>query len=549
MVTVFLTYEAQDQLLVEFEENGFREAVDAEWVSDILIEFVDTALSVRCLKKEKIEGYFNASRLFPPTLNNVKLEKLEIEESAVAESQNCLQAFLDGETQVAGISSDEELSWLRHSVLFRRLVIPYVREHIVNREYIPAEENSGVFFHCIDGKLVDEVVKDKQRPDLIYGRIDLKTGEIIESPGHYYEDEIIDGEGFDSVMEELENRPGFMMNPDGSGERSDLPAAFLAAYQNSRLMLDGKHRIKKNSSRNVPVEFKRNDYLWQHNLKPSAERIYISVDTLMKLPDVEVPVKMIPEELRPETVIEITDAGYICITEIGGKNDTNTSLSLYTRFGVPMLSPVRAEAANIREGAATFLGDGPLASDGEGFHGDVAFSLLFGYRKILAVLIATDWFGKHGKTENPQSGILIEKADKQYVVRRITGKERPELICGAGEGKMALWRPYQPDDEVNLPETVEIVTAEEISALQTGRSEETGNALFKNAEIETLEQEAEKGNPNAMKKLAEKYANGDGVKAEPRKALAFYEKAYALLPEDKDLEFEIFMLKMDIDNQ
>ena len=137
---------------------------------------------------------------------------------------------------------------------------------------------------------------------------------------------------------------------------------------------------------------------------------------MMKLPEVEIPLKRIPDELLPEAKVEIIDAAFTCIVEIDGANLRNTKLSLYNRFGLPLLSPVRAEAAGVCKGARSFLEDGHFASDGEGYLGDVAFSLLFGYKKILSVLIVSDWFGKHGRTENDQSGILISADDENIVI-------------------------------------------------------------------------------------------------------------------------------------
>lgn len=209
------------------------------------------------------------------------------------------------------------------------------------------------------------------------------------------------------------------------------------------------------------------------------------------------------------------------------------------------MSPFRAEAGNVGMGSGTFLGDGFIGADGEGYLDDVVYSLLFGYRKILGVMIASDWFSKHGKTNTPQSGLLIETAGDQIVIRRVCGTTRPELICGAGEGQIALWRPYRPDDDLNLPEIIEYVTVDDIAMI----SDPPFFCSAGSNEVQALEQKTAEGDPRAMKQLAEKYAKGDGVTADPRKALALYEKAYALMPDDNDLEFEIFMLKMDIDNQ
>ena len=545
MVRVFLTDEAEDHLFDEFVEKGFPQMPDAEWTTSIRLDYVDAGTVVQSLKTEDVEGYIKTTLVFPPTLEETELEKPEFDEEALEGCRSCLESFLEGDKEVTGISTDEKQDWLRHSVLLRRLVVPYVREHIVNREYSPDDPTGGVFLFCEEGILHDDAVHGEQRPDLTYGQIDPETGEIVAKQGRYYEEEMSDGEGFALMMTELEKRPKFMMNPDGSGEKAELPASLLRAYQNSRLWLDGKHRRIVLSARTVPVEFKQDGYLLQRNLKQSAERIYISVDTLMKLPEPEVPINRIPEELLPETVIEITDSDYICIAEISGNIRVNTKLSLYTRFGVPLMSPIRAEAGNVGMGSGMLLGDGLIGADGEGYLEDVVYSLLFGYRKILGVLIAADWFAKYGRTDSPQSGLLINTEEDRIVVRRVCGKTRPELVCGAGEGQFALWRPYQPDDDINLPEIIEYVTAGEI-AMVSGASVSN---LADTDDIKVLERKTAEGDSQAMKLLAEKYAKGDGVAVNARKALALYEKAYSLMPDDNDLEFEIFMLKMDIDNQ
>ena len=64
-----------------------------------------------------------------------------------------------------------------------------------------------------------------------------------------------------------------------------------------------------------------------------------------------------------------------------------------------------------------------------------------------------------------------------------------------------------------------------------------------------IEKEISQGNPQAMKLRAQQIlSRGSGV-TEKRQALALYEKAFELLPDDDDLEFEIFMLKMDLNDQ
>ena len=52
-----------------------------------------------------------------------------------------------------------------------------------------------------------------------------------------------------------------------------------------------------------------------------------------------------------------------------------------------------------------------------------------------------------------------------------------------------------------------------------------------------------------MKLRAQQLLAEEPSMVEKQQALSLYEKAFALLPDDDDLEFEIFMLKMDMDNE
>ena len=44
MITVFLTDEAQDALIEEFEENGFPQLCSDEWTKDILLEPIEAVV-------------------------------------------------------------------------------------------------------------------------------------------------------------------------------------------------------------------------------------------------------------------------------------------------------------------------------------------------------------------------------------------------------------------------------------------------------------------------------------------------------------------------
>ncbi len=549
MVTLYITDEAVDYLLDEFNRKGFPEPLDADWTRDILLVYVDESLNVRCLRSGPDEEYQNTSRIFPLTVSYVRNEKVELEEQEIDKIRGNTGEYLNGKTAVAGISTDENLDWVRLAILLRRLVIPYVREHITDRDYDPSDDTSGIYFYCPDGQLEDKTVKGKERPDLAYVHIDPENGELVEEPARYYEDEIIASEMYDTVMSQLENRPHFVADPEGSGEKLELPANFLDAYQSSRLVISGMQRKREMSDRIAAIKFQRKDALWQHGLKASAERIFISVDTLMKLPEPDVPVKLIPDGLLPEAVIEVIDADFTCVVEISGRYKEKTLLSLYSRFGIPLMSPIRAEAGNVRDKSKMFLGDGLLITDGEGGLGDIAFSLLFGYKRILAVLIASEWFKKPGKSIGPQTGLLIEENDGDVVISRISGKQRPDMICGGDEWQLGFWRPYEQDEISEGPSVTERINLESVKLLDRDPIEDLKNQLDGKNAVTLLQTEIAQGNPQAMKLLAAKYVKGDGVPKNLGQALSLYEEAFTLLPDDDELEFEIFMLKMEIFDQ
>ena len=539
MVTIFLTDEAQDMLLEEFRENGFPELYDAEWTKDILIEPTEASISIRCQISGGEESYLKAERFFPPTINMRESETVTVNDRELNEIHDRVQEYLSGEVEIPGIPTDEENGWLRNSVLFRRMVIPYVQKHFDGGSLDERDERSGLYFFCEEDEIKAQPVSGEGRPELMYIRFN-KNGEISEEPGRYYEDEIYSGEKLKDAIKELEHRPQFL-NIEGIGEGLNWPPQMLEQYQCGRLLLDGRLRKNELGGKVVPVSFNRKDMLWQHPKKAFVERIYTTIDTLLVLPEVEIPIKCIPTELLPEAVVEIVDSAFTCIIEMDGLNLKNTRLSLYNRFGLPMLSPVFAEAAGVCEGVKAFLEDGHFASDGEGYLGDVAFSLLFGYKKLLAVLITSDWFGKHGRTDNEQAGIMIESAGDEVLIRRVEGNRRPDLICSAPEGERMSFRPYQKDEDCSGPEIVEKISVQTILDMNRDPAKLLRDKLGTG---DMLKKEAAEGNPQAMKLLAEKLAPQD-----KRAALAWYEKAAALLPDDDDLEFEIFMLKMELENQ
>ena len=103
------------------------------------------------------------------------------------------------------------------------------------------------------------------------------------------------------------------------------------------------------------------------------------------------------------------------------------------------------------------------------------------------------------------------------------------------------FRPYQKDEDCSGPEIVEKISVQTILDMNRDPAELLRDKLGTG---DMLEKEAAEGNPQAMKLLAERLAPQD-----KQAALAWYEKAAALLPDDDDLEFEIFMLKMELENQ
>ncbi len=546
MITVFLTDEAQDALIEEFEENGFPELCSDEWTKDILIEPIEACMTIRCQKDGEEELYQKAERFFPPKVNMRESETITFTERELDEIHDQVEDFLSGEAEVPGIPTDEEHSWLRNSVLFRRLVIPYIQKHLVDGSFQEHREDSGIYIYCEENEIRTQSVAGDERPELVYVRL-TEEGVLVEEPGRYYDDELQAGEKLKSAIRELDNRPQYL-DIEGDGAQTEWPPMLLEEYQCGRLVMDGRLRRSELGDQVVPVSFKRKDFLWQHPSKASTETIYLTADTMMKLPEVEVPLKRIPAELLPETKVEIIDAAFTCIVEIDGANLRNTKLSLYNRFGLPLLSPVRAEAAGVCKGARSFLEDGNFASDGEGYLGDVAFSLLFGYKKILSVLIVSDWFGKHGRTENDQSGILISADDENIVIQRVEGSQRPVLVCSAPEGERVFFRPYQKDDPCDRVDALEIISTEAFRIMNRSPEEVLKEKLQTSDDSNALEKESLQGNPYAMKLLAKQLLQGEPSTEDKKLALSWYEKAAEQLPEDDDLEFEIFMLKMEINN-
>lgn len=62
------------------------------------------------------------------------------------------------------------------------------------------------------------------------------------------------------------------------------------------------------------------------------------------------------------------------------------------------------------------------------------------------------------------------------------------------------------------------------------------------------ERAANLGYVPAMKWLGKRYETGDGLPKDPQLAAQWYAKALELTPEDEDLEFDLFMLRMELDN-
>lgn len=546
MITVFLTNEAQDALIEQLEENGFQVQKEAPWASDLLLELTEICMSIRCRKVNGKELYEKAERFFPPTVAMRESEEITFSESDLDEIHGQAEDFLAGEAEVPGIPTDEEHNWLRNSVLFRRLVLPYIQKHLDDGSFQEQRENSGIYIYCEENEIRTEAVVGEERPELTYARLTEK-GMLVEEPGRYYDDELQAGEKLKSAIRELENRPQYL-DIEGEGAQTEWPPMLLEEYQCGRLLLDGRRKRSELGDQVVPVSFKREDFLWQYQSRASTETIYLTTDTLMKLPETEIPLKRIPDELLPEVKVEIIDAAFTCMVKTDGANLKNTQLSLYNRFGLPLLSPVRAEAVGVCEGARSFLEKGLFAADGEGYLGDVALSLLFGYKRIIGVLMVSDWFGKHGRTESDQSGILIRADDENIVVQRVEGSQRPVLICSAPEGERAFYRPYQQDDPCDTVDVLEIISKEAFQAMNRNPEAILQEKLRKSDDNDALTKEALQGNPHAMKLLAGQLLEEEPTEEDKKRALAWYEKAAELLPDDDDLEFEIFMLKMELEN-
>ena len=546
MITVFLTNEAQDVLVEQFEENGFQMQGEAQWASDIVLELTDICMTIRCQKAGETELYQKAERFFPPTVNMRESEEITFTETELNEIHDQTVDFLAGEVEVPGIPTDEEHNWIRNSVLFRRLVVPYIQRHLDDGSFQEQKENSGIYIYCEEDEIRTQAVSGEERPELTYARF-AEEGMLVEEPGRYYDDELQAGEKLKSAIRELEKRPQHL-DVEGVGEQLEWPPKLLEEYQCGRLVMDGRLRKSELGDQVVPVTFRRKDFLGQHTFSPSTETVYLTIDTMMKLPEVEVSLKRIPAELLPETKVEIIDAAFTCVVKIDGPNLKNTSLSLYNRFGLPLLSPIRAEAAGVCEGAGSFLESGKFAADGDGYLGDVAFSLLFGYKKILSALIASDWFEKHGRTEEEQSGIMISADEENIVIQRVEGTQRPDLICSAPEGERAFYRPYQKDDPCDRVDAVEIISTEAFLVLNRDPEELLQEKLQRSGGRDDLEREASQGNPHAMKLLAKQLLQGEPTAEDRKQALSWFERAAEFLPDDDDLEFEIFMLKMELDN-
>ena len=293
MITVFLTNEAQDVLLEQLEEDGFQMQKEAPWASDLLLELTEICMSIRCRKAGSRELYEKAERFFPPTVNMRESEEITFSESDLDEIHVQVEAFLAGEAEVPGIPTDEEHNWLRNSILFRRLVLPYIQKHLDDGSFQEQRENSGIYIYCEDDEIMTQSVSGEERPELTYARL-TEEGMLVEEPGRYYDDELQDTEKLKSAIRELENRPQYL-DIEGEGDQAEWPPMLLEEYQCGRLLLDGRLKRSELGDQIVPVSFKREDFLWQRPSRASTETIYLTVDTMMKLPEVEIPLKRIPD--------------------------------------------------------------------------------------------------------------------------------------------------------------------------------------------------------------------------------------------------------------
>ena len=122
------------------------------------------------------------------------------------------------------------------------------------------------------------------------------------------------------------------------------------------------------------------------------------------------------------------------------------------------------------------------------------------------------------------------------------------MVCSAPEGERVFFRPYQKDDPCDRVDALEIISTEAFRVMNRKPEEILKEQLQQSNDFNALEKEASQGNPHAMKLFAKQLLQGEPSADDRKLALSWFEKAHELLPEDDDLEFEIFMLKMDIDN-
>ncbi len=385
-------------------------------------------------------------------------------------------------------------------------------------------------------------VQGDERPELAFFRIDPGSGEPETCFFRLYDET-------PSMKNAVDFRGGKIISitktvtDPKTGEKKSVPVfgAEARATQALLALQDEGHNIEENWKGQLVFEEEGAEETLGHDAEARASaRLFVSSEDLLKLPTLPFPPRLLPEALRVNFLLELTDAAITARVQTD-KEKRRTELTVFRRIAVNMFSPAVARMQYQRANSREFFFGGSLEISGSKINGYIALALAAGYKKLAGLLLAADCADK--LQTDTASGILLSVDGETVSIFRVSGTERPALP-GFIANTFQISRPYADEKDGQGYRTL----LAEIALEALGRTSLAEGVRKEAADdsLETLLEKAARKDPEGLKQLGKRYETGDGVEQDQQKALALYRQAQALLPDDKDLEFDIFMLEMII---
>ena len=438
-----------------------------------------------------------------------------------------------GVVEIPGFKGMDQTT--RMMVILTASIIAWLRD-----KEIPEPED-GIVLLSGEPKTL-QVVRGDERPELCFIRVNAETGAPELCKYRFYTEEDVKIAGDLSMADGAPVSITKTVTDPATGESKSVPVfgqEAIATRLFVELMQEGR-RIRENWDGGIRAEQEGEAETLGVDAETAATiRLFVSAGDLLKLPEIPFPPKKLPEACRGNTLLELTDAAFIAVVKVD-REKRNTWMTLFRRIAVAAFSTALSRLHHVRVGDRDYLTEGNLELQGDEESCLTALAIAKGYKKLAGLLLAADCMDRI--RQDKTSGIQIALNGENIEIRRINGTERPALACYAANN-FSMFRGYG-EEEDGTSEILAVLTPESIEQAVQKLNGGQADDFSQSEDITLLTAEAEKGNAAAMKRLGKLYEAGELVPQDNAKAAELYRKALELTPDDKDLEFDLFMLEM-----